>query len=301
YCEARGIRVLYSQGSPLVGDKLEGCALAPNDRLSEAVICAEAADAVIAVVGLDETLEGEEGDVSNYSASGDKKDLLLPESQRALLEALAKTGRPLVTVVAVGSSVNALQGDAQLIAWYPGQAGGTALAEILFGRVSPSGKLPVTFYESVDDLPDFTDYSMKNRTYRYFGGRPLYPFGYGLSYVPFEASDLKADGEKAIITVKNAGHMDAEAVVEVYVKALDSADAAPHPALAGFKRVALKPGEAKTVSVSYDKTAFTVVNEAGERVSGGSRFRVFAGFSQPDARSVELMGASPLEAEVVLK
>ena len=301
YCEARGIRVLYSQGCALVGEKLEGCALAPNDRLSEAVICAEEADAVIAVVGLDETLEGEEGDNGNYSASGDKKDLQLPESQRALLEALEKTGRPLVTVVAVGSAVNVPQGDAQLIAWYPGQAGGTALSRILFGQVSPSGKLPVTFYESVDDLPEFTDYSMKNRTYRYFEGTPLYPFGYGLSYVPFEAGDLEADGEKVTLTVKNAGHMDAEAVVEVYVKALDSADAVPHPALAGFKRVALKAGEAKAVSIAYDKTAFTVVNEAGERVSGGRRFAVYAGFSQPDPRSVELTGASPLEAEVILK
>ena len=181
WCEARGIRVFYSEGCPLVGEKLEGCSLVPNDRLSEAVICAEQADAVIAIVGLDETLEGEEGDVSNYSASGDKKDLLLPESQRAMLDALVKTGKPLVTVLAAGSSVNVAQGDAQLVAWYPGQAGGTALAEILFGHVSPSGRLPVTFYQSVDDLPEFTDYRMANRTYRYFNGTPLSPFGYGPS------------------------------------------------------------------------------------------------------------------------
>jgi len=255
---------------------------------------------VIAVVGLDETLEGEEGDASNYSAGGDKKDLQLPASQRALLEALEKTGRPLVTVAAVGSSLNVPQGNAQLIAWYPGQAGGTALARILFGEVSPSGKLPVTFYRSVEDLPAFTDYSMKNRTYRYFGGTPLYPFGFGLSYVPFELSGMEADADHVTVAVKNAGSMDAENVVEVYVKALDSADAAPHPALAGFRRVALKAGEEKTVSVPFDRTAFIVVNEAGERVKGGSRFAVYAGLSQPDARSIELMGVSPLTKELTL-
>ena len=300
WCEAHGIRVFYSEGCALAAEKLEGCALAPNDRLAEAVICAEQADAVIAVVGLDETLEGEEGDNGNYSASGDKKDLRLPASQRALLEALEKTGKPLVTVVAVGSALNVPQGNAQLIAWYPGQAGGTALARILFGEVSPSGKLPVTFYESVDDLPDFTDYSMKNRTYRYFEGTPLYPFGYGLSYSTFEVSAMEADEKGVRVTVKNTGTMDAENVVEVYVKALESADAPLHPALAGFRRVALKAGEAKTVTVEYDRTAFTVVNEAGERVSGGKRYEVYAGLSQPDARSVQLMDLAPLKAEVVL-
>ncbi|MBR3503143.1 MAG: glycoside hydrolase family 3 C-terminal domain-containing protein [Clostridia bacterium] len=300
YCEERGIRVLYSEGCAKAAEKLEGCALAPNDRLSEAVICAEQADAVIAVVGLDETLEGEEGDNGNYSASGDKIDLRLPASQRALLEALEKTGRPLVTVVAVGSALNVPQGDAQLIAWYPGQAGGTALARILFGEVSPSGKLPVTFYESVDDLPDFTDYSMKNRTYRYFTGTPLYPFGFGLSYSTFEVKDMAADGKAVTVTVRNTGKTDADNVVEVYVKALDSADAPLHPALAGFRRVSLKAGEEKAVTVEYVRNAFTVVNEAGERVPGGRRFAVYAGLSQPDPRSVALMGAAPLQAEVTL-
>jgi len=300
YCEERGIRVVYSEGCALAAPKLEGCALLPNDRLAEAVCCAEEADAVVAVVGLDETLEGEEGDTSNFSASGDKKDLLLPESQRALLQALAKTGKPLVTVVAAGSSLNVPEGNAQLIAWYPGQAGGTALSEILFGRISPSGKLPVTFYESVDDLPAFTDYSMANRTYRYFAGRPLYPFGYGLSYTSFALSGLKADGAQASLTVKNTGGMDAETVVEAYIQALDTAYAPPHPALAGFGRVSLKAGEEKTVSLRFDRNAFTVVNDEGERVPGGGRYAVYAGLSQPDARSVELMGLAPLTTEITV-
>ena len=272
----------------------------PNDRLSEALSCADEADAVIAVVGLDETLEGEQGDASNFSASGDKKDLRLPDSQRTLLEALEKTGKPLVTVVAVGSAVNVPEGNAQLIAWYPGQAGGTALARILFGQVSPSGKLPVTFYQSVNDLPDFTDYSMKNRTYRYFEGTPLYPFGYGLSYASFQVSDMAADAQGASVTVTNESGIPAETVVEVYVKAMDSADAPLHPALAGFKRVALQPGEAKRVSVAFDKTALTVVNQAGERVPGGRRFAVYAGLSQPDERSAQLMGMAPLSREISL-
>ena len=300
YCEERGIRVLYGEGCKLAADKAEGCALCPDDRIAEAVLCARAADAVIAIVGLDETLEGEQGDASNYSASGDKPDLNLPASQRRLMKALAETGKPLVAVVAVGSALNVPEGDAQLIAWYPGQAGGTALAKILFGQVSPSGKLPVTFYESADDLPDFTDYSMKNRTYRYFTGTPLYPFGFGLSYADFQVKDMAADGKGVTVTVRNAGRMDAENVIEVYVKAVESADAPLHPALAGFKRVALKAGEEEAVSVAYDKNAFTVVNEAGERVSGGKRFEVFAGLSQPDERSVALMGTAPLKREITL-
>ena len=300
YCRTHGIRLFYSEGSAKAADKLEGCALAPDDRLSEAVACAMQADAVVAVVGLDETLEGEEGDASNYTEGGDKKDLLLPPCQRRLMEALEKTGKPLVAVLAAGSALNVPQGNAQILAWYPGQAGGTALARVLFGQVSPSGKLPVTFYQSVDDLPDFTDYSMQNRTYRYFTGTPLYPFGYGLSYARFGLGDLQAGERAAAVNVKNVGDMEADAVLQVYIHAPDNPNSPLHPALAGFRRVALAPGEEKRVEIPYDKNALTVVDENGSRVSAGSFFRVYAGLSQPDPRSVELMGMAPLEAELRL-
>ena len=296
FCREKGIRLLYSEGCGKTADKLENCSLIPDDRVSEAVSCALAADAVVAVVGLDEFLEGEEGDASNYTNSGDKIDLNLPASQRRMLDALEKTGKPLVTVIAAGSALSVPQGNAQLVAWYPGQAGGRALARILFGQVSPSGRLPVTFYQSIDDLPEFTDYDMKGRTYRYFEGTPLYPFGFGLSYTRFELSDLAAGKDAAFVTVKNAGDMAADAVVQVYIRSNESPFAPVHPALAGFARVNLAPGEEKRVRIDYHHTALTVVNDQGERVSGGPTFSVYASLTQPDPRSTELTGQAPLAA-----
>ncbi len=293
YCEPKGIRVLYSEGCAKAADKIEG--LGPNDdRLADALLCMENADVTIACVGLDETLEGEEGDTGNYSASGDKATLNLPGSQMRLMAALEKCGKPLVTVVTVGSSLNVPQGDAELLAWYPGQAGGTALARLLFGEVSPSGRLPVTFYDGIDDLPEFTDYSMVNRTYRYFTGKPLFPFGFGLSYTSFEVSSAHADTQCAAATVKNTGCMAGETVVQVYVKAEDSAFAPPNPVLCAFRRVSLAAGEEKTVNLPLRPEAFTVVDERGERVSGGKRYSVYIGLQQPDARSEELTGQKPV-------
>ncbi len=299
YCREKGIRVLYSKGSAMAKDRVQGLGQA-NDRIAEAVTCAEEADVVIACVGLDETLEGEEGDTGNEYTSGDKFDLQLPAAQRTLMEALEKTGKPLVTVVAVGSALNVPQGNAQLLAWYPGQAGGTALTEILFGKVSPSGKLPLTFYHDVNDLLEFTDYNMTNRTYRYYTGTPLYPFGYGLSYADFAVSDMKAGKDAVTVTVTNKGDMAAETVVQVYVKDKASRWATPNPRLAGFARVALDAGECKTVHVKLDALAFTVVNDAGERINDGKSFDIYAGLSQPDARSVELMGQAPLHTVLEL-
>ena len=303
YCRERGIRVLYSQGCALAKDRVQGLGKA-RDRKAEVELCAENADVIVACVGLDATLEGEEGDTGNEYFSGDKGDLRLPEPQRLLMETLEKTGKPLVTVVAVGSALNVPQGNAQLLSWYPGQAGGTALAEILFGKVNPSGKLPVTFYESVDDLPEFTDYSMKNRTYRYYEGKPLYPFGYGLSYTSFavEAANLEKNGENAVVkaTVRNTGKLDGETVVQVYVHSDESKDATLHPALCGFGRVTVKAGETAEITLKLDAHTFTVVNEKGERVSGGKQYTLYVGTSQPDERSVELTGTVPMRITVTM-
>lgn len=287
YCEKHGIRVLYSLGCPLFENREQHLGQA-GDRLAEAETVAENADVIIACVGLDETLEGEEGDTGNFSASGDKYSLQLPDVQRELLERLEKTGKPMVTVVAVGSSLNVPQGNAQLLSWYPGQAGGTALAKILFGEVAPSGRLPVTFYNSVDDLPEFTDYSMANRTYRYYTRPVLYPFGYGLSYTAFESSNAKVEGQKATCTVTNTGKVDGETVVQVYVKA-ESEFAPTNPVLCGFKRVAVKAGESVTVDVALDKNTYTVVNNEGERVCGGSTYQMYVGLCQP-GQSEDMMG-----------
>ncbi len=300
YCRERGIRVLFSQGSAMARDRVQGLGQA-NDRIAEALMCAEEADVVIACVGLDETLEGEEGDTGNEYTSGDKYDLQLPATQRVLMDALEKCGKPLVTVVAVGSALNVPQGNAQLLTWYPGQAGGTALTEILFGKVSPSGKLPLTFYHDVNDLPEFTDYNMTNRTYRYYTGTPLYPFGFGLSYAKFDVADLKADQEKVTVMVTNTSDVDAETVVQVYVMDQPSKWEVVNTKLAGFVRVALKAGECKEVAVKLDPLAFTVVNDEGERIRDGKTFDVYAGLSQPDARSVELMGQAPLHTVLEIK
>lgn len=298
YCSVHGIRVLYSQGSGLYKEK-------PAGRwLAEAKICAEQADAVIACVGLDATIEGEEGDTSNDFAAGDKLDLSLPDCQQAMLEALASTGKPLVTVIMAGSALNVPQGNAKIMAWYPGQAGGTALARILFGHASPSGRLPVTFYHDVKELPEFTDYRMTGRTYRYFTGTPLYPFGYGLSYVPFTTANLQVvpeeDGAAVTFALRNDGSMTADTVAQIYVHAVNAPDATPNPILAAFKRVTLDPGEVKTVTLHVAGASLDVVNEAGERVREGGTYDVYAGTCQPDALSEALTCTKSLHIRVEL-
>ncbi|MCM1217473.1 MAG: glycoside hydrolase family 3 C-terminal domain-containing protein [Lachnospiraceae bacterium] len=179
------VRIYYSEGCHLFKNKVENLSAGP-DRISEAAAVAKRSDVVILCLGLDESLEGEGGDASNSYASGDKADLLLPEPQRKLLEAVAEIGKPVVLINMTGSAMDLRYAHehcaAVLQAWYPGARGGRVIADILFGEISPSGKLPVTFYRDVEDLPAFTDYSMKGRTYRYLTGTPLYPFGYGLTY-----------------------------------------------------------------------------------------------------------------------
>lgn len=302
YAAAHGMRVLYSEGAHLYKDKMQSLGQV-DDRLAECRLVAENADVVIACVGLDATLEGEQGDTGNSFASGDKNTLDLPASQQRMLDALASTGTPLVTVVAVGSALNIHQGDAQLLTWYPGQAGGTALAEILFGEVCPSGKLPLTFYHGVEELPDFTDYSMKERTYRYFTGKPLYPFGFGLSYTTFAVKDCAVDAANGWVTatVANTGKLDGETVVQVYVRDTQSAFEVPNTHLAGFARIALAAGEEKQVAVKLDRNAFTVVNDAGERIADGKVYDVYCGLSQPDAVSVELMGTAPVKTTITFE
>ncbi len=292
-CREKGVRVLYEQGCHLTRKKDSGLSQREYDRLSEAVAAARYADVIIACVGLDATLEGEEGDQGNQYFSGDKNDLELPEVQRRLLSEMVKTGKPVVTVVSAGSALRVTEGNAILWAWYPGQAGGTALARVLMGEVSPAGRLPVTFYHGLEELPEFTDYHMKNRTYRYFEGAPLYPFGYGLSYTSFDYSDAEYENGRVSVTVANTGKMNGDEVVEVYVKN-ESPFAPLHPALCGFKRVHVPAGESVRVSVPLDRNAFTVVNDDGQRVDC-ARATLFVGGSQPDGRSLELTGKKCLE------
>jgi len=295
YCKAHGIRVLYSLGCHLFKDRTSGLAMA-DDRLAEAAMYSELADVTIACVGLDAGLEGEEGDTGNEYFSGDKNDLLIPESQRKLLSVLKKSARKLVTVVAAGSSLNVEEGNAKIFAWYPGQAGGTALAELLFGEKNPSGHLPLTFYRNVEDLPAFEDYNMKGRTYRYFTGDPLYPFGFGLSYTSWAVRSAEIKEGRIIAEVENTGKMDGDAVVQVYVRC-DSPDAPAFPRLCGFARATVAAGEKKAVDVKLDKLTDTVVNEAGERVKAG-HMTFYVGMSQPDEKSVRMCGVRPVELKI---
>ncbi len=292
-------RVIFAEGCHLYSDRTEGLAQA-GDRYAEAVAAAENADIVIACVGLDASLEGEEGDTGNSYASGDKPDLYLPESQRILLQRLKATGKPMVAVLASGSSVNIeTDCDALLQMWYSGQYGGAALAKLLFGEVSPSGKLPVTFYKDSDKLPDFSDYSMKGRTYRYCDSENvLYPFGYGLSYGKFVCESVSYIGNTAKISVRNVGAAS-EDVVQLYIKGYGENDV-PNVSLCGFKRIYLGSGERADIEITVPKSAFETVDENGVRSVSGSGFTLYAGVSQPDKLSVSLMGAAPAETEILL-
>ena len=226
------VRVLYSEGCQLFKDKTENLAWT-QDRISEAVITAEHSDVVILCVGLDETLEGEEGDTGNSDASGDKKDLHLPKVQEELIQKVTAVGKPTVIVLMAGSAIDLNYAQEHcngiLLAWYPGARGGKAVADLLFGKVSPSGKLPVTFYKDLEGMPEFTDYSMKNRTYRYMEGEALYPFGYGLTYGKVQVKEARVLNEvtresdiEVQVTAENRGNLRTEEVVQIYIKDLES-------------------------------------------------------------------------------
>lgn len=293
-------QILYSEGCHLYKDRVSSLAL-KNDRLAEAVISAENSDAVILCVGLDATLEGEEGDTGNEFSSGDKRDLLLPESQRDLINAVMKVGKPTVIVCASGSSVNTeAEPDALLQVWYPGAEGGTALAKILFGDVSPSGKLPVTFYESAEILPEFTDYSMKQRTYRYAEGNVLYPFGYGLTYSKIICTDITYEKGIAKITAENAGTTETEDVIQLYIKDY-CPNAVPNHSLCGFKRIKLKSGQKITVEIPVNDRFFTAVDKDGNRGLFGSRFTLYASTHQPDKLSCRLSETEFVKTDIEIK
>ena len=292
-------RVLCAEGCHLYKDRVSNLARA-NDRLAEAETVAEQSDLVILCLGLDPYIEGEEGDAGNEFASGDKIDLRLPESQRLLVSKVMEKGKPIIIVAAVGSAINVeADCDAVIHAWYPGQSGGKALADILFGQVSPSGKLPVTFYEDADRLPAFEDYSMAGRTYRYTRDNILYPFGYGLTYSKTACSDLEVSGRKVTVKITNTGKTDTDDVVEFYLKD-DSACAAPYPSLCGFVRVHLAAGETKTAETEIPKIAFTSVDENGVRAVRGKNYTLYAGTCQPDPLSEQLTGTACLSKTITL-
>lgn len=299
-------RVLYAEGCHLYRDRVEGLGQ-PGDRLAEAQTVAEHSDVVVLVVGLNENLEGEEMHESNAGGSGDKADLLLPAPQRKLMEVIAGTGKPVVLVNMTGSAMDLRFADAHFSAvvqgWYPGARGGKAIAELLFGKYSPSGKLPVTFYNSVDDLPAFTDYAMENRTYRYFKGDVLYPFGFGLTYgrtAVTAASAEKAEGGwRVTASLEHSGAAGGD-VVEVYIRDNESKFAVRNHSLCAFKPVSFSGDETKTVELFVPDRALEIVDDSGERRVDSRSFTLYVGVSQPDARSCALTGTHPAEIALQL-
>ena len=247
------------------------------------------ADAIIIIGGISARMEGE---------GGDKQDIELPKVQQMLVKAMHQTGKPVVFVNCSGSAIafGSVEGeyDALLQAWYPGQGGAKALAEVLFGDYNPGGKLPVTFYRSNNDLPDFLDYSMKNRTYRYFTGVPQYAFGYGLSYTTFNVGKGKMTSKSAkigksnkpytvvVVPVTNTGNCEGTETVQVYVKRLNDAGA-PIKALKGFKKLTLKPGETKRAVIALDGEAFEYYDETIDELAvKPGKYQILYGTSSRD-------------------
>ena len=295
------VQIRYSEGCHLYADKLNGLAQ-EGELISEVKgVCAES-DVVICCLGLDSGLEGEEGDQGNQFASGDKPNLNLPGHQEEILRVCLDSGKPVIVVVLSGSAlaINTAENEAAAVlqAWYPGAMGGLAVARALFGEVNPQGKLPVTFYHSDADLPSFTDYAMKGRTYRYIETEPLYPFGYGLSYTRFTFNDAAVsagtagpDGVDVSVTVRNEGSRAGTETVEVYVKA--ERPGTPNAQLKGLAKVSLQPGEEQRVTVHLPLAALALCDEAGVSQVLPGDYTLWVGGSQPDTRSITLTDQAP--------
>ncbi len=286
-----GTKVTYVQGTKILGTV--------NNGVEDAVKAAKEADVAVLVMGLSQQLEGEEGqregNPPGIISLGDRSSLDLTSNQEELIEAVYASGKPVVLVLINGSAVAINWADehipAILEAWYPGQAGGTAVAEALFGQTNPGGRLPVTFYKSVDDLPPFDDYSMENRTYRYFKGQPLYPFGFGLSYTTFAYSSIELSpitvksGEPVSVTVEveNTGKIAGDEVVQLYLKDVEASQPVPLLQLQGFQRIRLEPGEKKTVQFTLTPAQMSFADENGNWLLEPGDFTVWVGGRQPEA------------------
>lgn len=304
-----GVRVNYSKGCHLYEEKLEDPGYS-GDCLAEVKAQTDLADVVILVVGMDETIEGEEI-LGKEGFTGDKKDLLLPKSQRDLIKTVCERNTPVILVNMTGSSIDFAEGcsaDAIIQAWYPGAMGGKAISDLIFGEYSPSGKLPVTFYRNDNYLPDFEDYSMENRTYKFIKERPLYPFGYGLSYTSFTYTDPRVDkkilhpGEDLCfkVTVKNTGEREADEIVQCYLRDENASVRVPKHKLCGMERVHLQSGEEAEVTFTVDGSQFAIITEEGEHTFETGMFTVFAGGCQPEEYSEKLSGTFCASQEIEL-
>jgi beta-glucosidase len=298
--------IFYSRATDFVSTE-------PQD-FSKLIDSIKDADVIVYVGGISPRLEGEEMKVNNPGFSGgDRTSILLPAVQTALLKALKATGKPIVFVMMTGSAIAIPWEDENIPAivnsWYGGQAGGTAVADVLFGDYSPAGRLPVTFYKSDADLPPFEDYSMQNRTYRYFKGEALYPFGFGLSYTKFKFSDLKVSKKSigknesvdAEVTVTNSGRTESDEVVQLYLSHPTADANAPLYSLKGFRRIHLKPGQSARVKFTITPEMMQLINENGESVLPTGTIKLVIGDASPGQRSLDLGTAKPVETIIGVK
>jgi beta-glucosidase len=284
--------VLYTKGCELAAG-LPHRVSAPRMKDSALRITRQA-DVVVLFMGLSPRLEGEELklDLPGFKG-GDRTTLDLPAEQEELIRAIAATGKPVILVLLNGSAVSVNWKDQHLQAiieaWYPGQEGGTAIADVLFGDYNPAGRLPVTVYTSVKDLPNFGDYAMAGRTYRYYKGPVLYPFGYGLSYTSFYYDSLQIEkavgpGDSLLLSVRltNTGPVDGDEVAQIYISALDAHVPVPIRSLRGFRRIHLQPGKTMTLHFAVAPDAFTVIDDKMQRVALYGRYSISVGGGQPD-------------------
>ena len=283
-----------------------------NSTTAEAVVAAKAADVVIAVVGITSELEGEAMEVHEEGfKGGDRTSLDLPKPEEQLLEAVSATGKPLVVVLTNGSAMGVTwaneHANAILDAWYPGEDGGAAVAETLSGRNNPGGRLPVTFYKDVTQLPNFENYSMKGRTYRYFEGAPLYPFGYGLSYTTFAYSGLTlptsevAAGETltAEVTVTNTGKLAGDEVAQLYLS-FPKVTGAPLRALRGFQRVHLEAGATRKLTFQLSPRDLSVVTEDGVPMVAEGEYTLTVGGGQPKTTAPTVVQNFKVKGKLIL-
>lgn len=301
-------KIYYSQGCHICQTQVrEDEAL----LLSEAVSCARYADIVIVVTGLNSEIEGEEADPRYPEfGGGDRDSIALPGLQENLISLLVETGKPVIMVNLSGSAVDLRLADSRcdavVQAWYPGALGGRAVAEVLFGDFSPSGKLPITFYESDSQLPPFEDYSMKGRTYRFFNDTPLYPFGYGLTYSDFTIKSDFVNKSKIQIgefidfnlEISNIGPFDSGEAVQVYIKTPALGNDYPIHELKAFQHIFIESGKSKTISFNIGSRELSSIDKHGNRVVVPGKYKVYFGFSQPDERSKKLTGKNPIEFTV---
>jgi len=267
-----------------------------KDFLSKSIAKVSKADVIVMVGGISSKLEGEEMTVNIPGFfGGDRTSIDLPKVQEDLLKKLKETGKPVVLVLLSGSAlaVNYAAANIPAIiqAWYPGEEGGNALADILFGDYNPAGRLPITFYKSLDKLPSFTDYSMKGRTYRYFEGDVLYPFGFGLSYTTYKYSNLNipsntqiGENVKVSVDIENTGKMDGEEVAQLYIRFLKASVPVPFISLQGYRRLKINVGEKKHVEFALTPKQLSVINDNNERIVEPGQIEIFVGGSQPDKK-----------------